>query len=128
MDNDATHKLPEVREWLTRCTRWTSRFTPTLSSWLNAVEGLFAKLIKRRLKRGVLHPLVSLKATINRLVAEINSNPVPVRWTRNPDRIIAAVKRGNQASDLSKRRTRASSGRHRHPDQVRRDRRQEAPA
>jgi transposase len=28
-------------------------FTPTSASWLNAVEGFFAKLTRRRLKRGV---------------------------------------------------------------------------
>ena len=31
----------------------TFHFTPTSCSWLNAVEGFFAKLSKRRLKRGV---------------------------------------------------------------------------
>ncbi len=72
---------------------------PTASSWLNAVEGFFAKLARRRLKRGVFHSLVDLQAAINRFVAETNKNPKPFTWTADPDKIIAAVKRGHQALD-----------------------------
>ncbi len=42
-----------VRQWLARHPRWTFHFTPTSASWLNAVEGFFAKLTRQRLKRGV---------------------------------------------------------------------------
>ena len=48
-DNYATHKHPKVREWLARHPRWTFHFTPTSASRLNAVEGFFATLTKRRL-------------------------------------------------------------------------------
>ncbi|HEX4172992.1 MAG TPA: IS630 family transposase, partial [Acetobacteraceae bacterium] len=74
-------------------------FTPTSASWINAVESFFAKLTKRRLKRGVFHSLVSLQAAINRFLAEANADPRPFRWTQNPEKIIAAVRRGHQASD-----------------------------
>src|SRR6266481_7548180 len=50
VDNYATHRHPKVRQWLTRHPRWTFHFTPTSASWLNAVEGFFAKLTRRRLK------------------------------------------------------------------------------
>src|SRR6202042_1454000 len=53
VDNYATHKHPKVRQWLARHPRWTFHSTPTSASWLNAVEGFFAKLTKRRLKRGI---------------------------------------------------------------------------
>jgi len=66
---------------------------------LNAVEGFFAKLARRRLKRGVFHSLVDLQAAINRFVAKTNQNPKPFNWTADPDTIIAAVKRGYQALD-----------------------------
>ena len=68
-------------------------------AWINAVEGFFAKMTKRRLKRSVFHSLVSLQAAINRFLAEANANPRPFRWTKDPDKIIAAVKRGHQALD-----------------------------
>ena len=48
-------------EWLARHPRWTFHFTPTSASWLNAVEGFFAKLTKRRLKRGVFLSVVDLQ-------------------------------------------------------------------
>jgi transposase len=98
-DNYATHKHPKVREWLARHPRWTFHFTPTSASWLNAVEGFFAKLTKRRLKRGVFRSIVELQAAINRFLIETNADPRPFHWTKDPDKIIAAVKRGHQVLD-----------------------------
>jgi len=96
VDNYATHKHPKVREWLLRHPRWRFHFTLTSASWLNAVEGYFAKLTRRRLKRGVFRSIVELQAAIKRFLAETNADPRPFRWTKNPDNIIAAVKRGHQ--------------------------------
>jgi len=96
LDNYAAHKTPEVRRWLARHPRWTFHFTPTSSSWLNAVEGFFAKLSKRRLRRGVFCSLVDLQAAINRFVAEHNQSPKPFVWRADPDAIIAARARGFQ--------------------------------
>jgi len=99
LDNYATHKHPKVRAWLSRHPRFVFHFTPTSASWLNAVEGYFAKLTRRRLKRGVFRSIVDLQAAINRFVAETNDDPRPFTWTADPDKIIAAVKRGHQALD-----------------------------
>ena len=77
VDNYATHKHPRVRQWLARHPRWTFHFTPTSASWLNAVEGFFAKLARRRLKRGVFRSVVDLQAAINHFVAETNADPNP---------------------------------------------------
>ena len=99
VDNYAAHKHPKVRAWLARHKRWTFHFTPTSASWLNAVEGFFARLTRRRLKRGVFCSIVELQAAINRCIAEANADPRPFRWTKNPNKIIAAVRRGHQALD-----------------------------
>jgi transposase len=99
IDNYATHKHPKVRAWLDRHPRWTFHFTPTSCSWLNAVEGFFAKLSRRRLKRGVFRSVADLQAAINRFVNETNHDPSPFVWTADPNRIIAAVQRGHQALD-----------------------------
>jgi transposase len=99
LDNYATQKHPTVRAWLARHPRFVFHFTPTSASWLNAVEGYFAKLTRRRLKRGVFRSIVDLQAAINRFVAETNDDPRPFTWTADPDKIIAAVKRGHQMSD-----------------------------
>ncbi len=61
--------------------------------------GFFAKLAKQRLKRGVFRCVVDLQATINRFVAETNHDPKPFTWTADPDKIIAAVRRGHQVLD-----------------------------
>ena len=97
VDNYATHKHPKVRQWLARHQRWTFHFTPTSASWLNAVESFFAKLTRQRLQRGVFRSLDELKVAINRFVAETNANPKPFVWTADPNRVLAAVKRGKQA-------------------------------
>jgi len=98
LDNVSSHKTPEVRRWLARHPRWTFHFTPTSSSWLNAVEGFFAKLSRRRLKHGVFHSLVDLQAAINRFIAEHNETEAKkFIWRADPDDIIAARNRGFQA-------------------------------
>jgi hypothetical protein len=61
------------------------------------VEGFFAKLTRRRLKRGVFRSLVDLQAAINRFLAETNAAPKPFVWTADPAKVFAAVKRGKQA-------------------------------
>ena len=99
LDNYAAHKHPRVRQWLERHPRWTFHFTPTSCSWLNAVEGFFATLTKRRLKRGVFRSITDLQAAINRFLGEHNAEPRPFKWTADPNKIIAAVKRGHQVLD-----------------------------
>jgi transposase len=96
IDNYATHKHPKVIEWLRRHPRWTFHFTPTSASWLNAVEGFFAILTKRRLKRGVFTGVVDLQAAINRFVVDHNQQPKPFVWIADPDKIIVAAARGHQ--------------------------------
>jgi transposase len=99
LDNYAPHKHPAVRAWLARHPRWVFHFTPTSASWLNAVEGFFAMLTKRRLKRGVFRSVVDLQATINRFLDDHNAQAKPFQWVADPDEIIAAVRRGHQALD-----------------------------
>ena len=91
VDNYAAHKKDKVQEWLARHPRWTLHFTPISSSWLNAVEGFFAKLTRRRLKNGVFYTLVDLQTAINRFIKEYNQNHAkPFIWKADPDKIIAA--------------------------------------
>ena len=96
VDNYAAHNHPKVRAWLERHPRFHFHFTPTSASWLNAVEGFFAKLTRQRLKRGVFKGIVDLQAAINRFVRETNDKPKPFTWTADPDPIIEKVRRGKQ--------------------------------
>jgi transposase len=67
-------KHPKVKAWLARHPRFVFHFTPKSCSWLNAVETLFCRLTRRRLKRGVFHSIVDLQAAINRFLAETNAD------------------------------------------------------
>jgi transposase len=103
LDNVSSHKTPGVRHWLARPPRWTFHITPTSSSWLNAVEGFFAKLTRRRLKCGVFHSVVDLQAAINRFIAEHNEVEAnPFVWRADPDVIIASRNRGFQALEVAR--------------------------
>jgi hypothetical protein len=60
--------------------------TTTLFAALDVLEGVFRSII-------------DLQAAINRFVAETNHDPKPFVWTADPNKIIAAVKRGRQVLD-----------------------------
>jgi hypothetical protein len=64
---------------------------------LNAVEGFFATLTKRRLKRGVFKGIADLQAAIKRFLDEHNESPKPFVWTADPHAIIEKVRRRKQA-------------------------------
>jgi hypothetical protein len=81
--------------WLARHPRWAFHFTPTSASWLNAVEGFFSALTRRRLRRGVFRSIVELQEAINRYVAEHNDDPVPFVWTKTADQITTKLNRLN---------------------------------
>ena len=53
VDNYATHKHPKVLDWLADHPRWVFHFTPKSASWINAVEGFFSAITRRRIRRGV---------------------------------------------------------------------------
>ncbi|WP_419953493.1 IS630 family transposase [Methylobacterium sp.] len=93
LDNYATHMHPKVRAWLARHPRWTFHFTPTSASWLNAVEGFFSALTRRRLRRGTFTGVVDLQAAIKRYIAEHNSRARPFTWTKPAAQIVSAVVR-----------------------------------
>jgi transposase len=99
VDNYATHKHPDVMQWLEKHRRFVFHFTPTSASWLNAIEGFFAKLTKKRLKHGVFRSLRELKDAIHRFLDHTNANPKPFTWAKDPNKIIAAVRRGHQVLD-----------------------------
>jgi transposase len=97
LDNYGTHKHPKVLAWLGRHPRWAFHFTPTACSWLNAVETFFAKLSRRRLKRGSFPSLVALQEAINRFVEEHNRDPRPFVWTADPGAVVEKVRRAYHA-------------------------------
>ena len=71
------------------------------------MEGFFAKLTRRRLKRGVFRSLGDLQVAINRFLA--NSTPKPLVRTADPKRVLAAVKRGKEALESIHQQSRKSA-------------------
>ena len=61
--------------------------TTTLFAALSVLEG---KMIGR------FHAVVDLQAAIKRFIAETSENSKPFVWTKGPNKIIAAVRRGHQ--------------------------------
>jgi hypothetical protein len=59
----------------------------------------YSILTNRRLKRGVFRSVTDLQATINRFLDQHNQQAKPFVWTADPDKIIAAVRRGHQVLD-----------------------------
>lgn len=97
VDNYATHKHEKVQRWLKRHPRFHIHFIPTSSSWLNVIEGFFAKLTKKRLRRGVFKCVADLKQAIAQFIVAHNQNPQPLVWTATADKIIEKVGRARLA-------------------------------
>jgi transposase len=98
LDNLSAHKTPEVSQWLERNPRVHFHFTPTSSSWLNAVEGWFSQLERRSLYRGVFTSVGELIAKIEQFIETHNEHLAkPFVWTKNAAHILAAVDRAKQA-------------------------------
>jgi transposase len=93
LDNYGTHKHPKVVAWLERHPRWTFHFTPTSASWLNAVEGFFSALSRRRLRRGVFRSVADLQEAIARYMRDHNKTSKPFVWTKPADAILASLQR-----------------------------------
>jgi hypothetical protein len=86
-----------VLAWLQPHPRFVFHFTPTSCSWLNAVETFFAKLTRRRLKRGVFRSIVDLQAAINRFIEVHNHVPAPSPGPPTPGASSPSIHRGNHA-------------------------------
>jgi transposase len=81
VDNYAAHKQPNVLERLAYHPRWAFHFTPTLASWLNAVEGFFSAITRGQIRRGAFHSVDDLQNAITRYIDAHNSDWQPFTWT-----------------------------------------------
>jgi transposase len=98
LDNHSTHKTQQVRDWLDENPRIHFHFTPTSSSWLNAVEGWFAQLERRSLYRGVFTSVGELKTELRRYIEVHNRETAkPFTWKKEAKTILAAVDRARVA-------------------------------
>jgi transposase len=90
-DNYATHKTPEVRDWLAKHPRFHVHFTPTGSSWINQVERWFGYLTDQKIRRGVHKSVQALEADIRDWIEHWNENPRPFAWTKTAEEILHSL-------------------------------------
>jgi len=99
VDNYATHKHPKVLEWLADHPRWVFHFTPKSASWINAVEGFFSAITRRRIRRGVFKSVAELQDAITRYIRQHNKAAKPFVWTKSADAILAKLARLPEPSE-----------------------------
>jgi transposase len=93
VDNYATHKKQEVKDWLAKHPRFHFHFIPTSSSWLNLIERWFRDITTRRIRRGVFNSVPQLEQAIDEYIQHNNANPKPFTWTKSAGQIVEKVKR-----------------------------------
>jgi transposase len=102
LDNSSTHKTPEVGAWLAGHPRFTLHFTPTSASWLNAVEGWFAQLERRAVRRGSFTSVNELRSELRRFITAHNKYAAkPFVWTKPADVILNSVARAARAMRIN---------------------------
>ncbi|TPG42321.1 IS630 family transposase, partial [Roseomonas nepalensis] len=87
------HKHPKVQQWLADHPRWIFHFTPTSASWLNAVEGFFSAITRRRIRRGVFKSVPDLQDAITRYIRDHNKAAKPFAWIKSADIILDKLAR-----------------------------------
>ena len=80
--NSATPKHPKVKAWLAKHPRFTTRFTPTGSSWINLVERFFAGLTGDVVRDGSFTSVAELTRSIEAYLAQRNRSPKPYRHSQ----------------------------------------------
>ena len=92
LDNYATHKHPNVKQWLANHPRYHVHFTPTSSSWINLVERFFGEITARRIRRGTFRSVKELIKSIDGYIADRNRNPKRFVWSAPASRILRKIK------------------------------------
>jgi hypothetical protein len=85
VDNDATQT---VRAWLGRHPSFVFHFTPTSASWLNAVEGFFAKLTRGRLNAACFDRSPTSRSPSTAFCARPTAIPGPSSGPATSDKIM----------------------------------------
>jgi len=92
LDNHSAHVSRETKTWLAARPegRFQFVFTPKHGSWLNLVEGFFAKAARSVLRHIRVHSKHELKQRIIEFVNDLNRDPVVHRWHYQIDLAAAA--------------------------------------
>jgi transposase len=87
LDNHSAHISKQTKAWLAEqpAGRFEFTFTPKHASWLNLIEGFFAKLARSVLRHIRVTSKQELKGRIMAAVDDINQYPVVHSWTYKLD-------------------------------------------
>lgn len=106
LDNYATHKKQEVRDWIERRNRQQRKrygvnrielhFTPTSSSWMNLVERFFGDLSQQAISSGSFQSVRELAARIEAYIVEHNLDPKRYTWKADGKEILAKISRARE--------------------------------
>ncbi len=97
VDNDATHKHPQVKNWLQRHKRLHIHGIPKSSSWLNVIERWFRDITQNRIRNGVFKSVAQLEQAIRDDINHHNANPKTFVWTKTAEDILEKVARARAA-------------------------------
>jgi len=106
LDNYATHKKQEVKDWVERrnrqhhtqygVNRIQLHFTPTSSSWMNLVERFFGDLSQQAISSGSFQSVRDLVGRIEAYILEHNLEPRRYTWKADGEEILAKIKRARE--------------------------------
>lgn len=106
LDNYATHKKQEVRDWIERRNKQQQKqcgvdrivlhFTPTSSSWMNLVERFFGDLSMQAICNGSFCSVRELATRIEAYIAEHNLDPKRYIWKADGQTILAKIQRARE--------------------------------
>ena len=109
LDNYATHKKAEVREWIDRRNKQQQsehgndriklHFTPTSSSWMNLVERFFGDISQQAICNGSFESVKELARRIEAYIAERDLNPKRYIWKAEGAEILAKINRAREKLD-----------------------------
>ena len=109
LDNYATHKKQEVRDWIERrnrshmqkhgANRIELHFTPTSSSWMNLIERFFGDLSQQAISNGSFQSVRELAKRIEAYIAERDLNPTRYVWRAEGAEILAKIHRAREKLD-----------------------------
>ena len=93
MDNYATHKRVEIRNWLAANPRIHVHFTPTSGSWLNLVEVWFGLIERQAIHSGTFSSVKDLNAKIRAFIDGWNDRCHPFVWTKTAEEVLKKANR-----------------------------------
>ena len=102
LDNYATHKHSNIKDWLDKHPRLTFHFTPVSSSWLNHVERFFKVLTEKTIRNQAFTSVEHLEQTIQDWIDARNENPKPFVWVADAESILKKIDQGQKTLERVK--------------------------